>query len=41
VLEIVDGLAFNTQEAKHELSDLYESRIKRMGNAGRNGGGNL
>lgn len=38
VLEIVDGLEFNTQEAKHELSDLYESRIKRMGNAGRNGG---
>lgn len=38
VLEIVDGLHFNTQAEKHELSDLYESRIKRMGNAGRNGG---
>ncbi len=38
VLDIVDGLEFGTQEAKHELSDLYESRIKRMGNAGRNGG---
>jgi type I restriction enzyme M protein len=38
VLEIVDGLRFNTQDEKHELSDLYESRIKRMGNAGRNGG---
>lgn len=38
VLEVVDGLHFNTQKAKHELSDLYESRIKRMGNAGRNGG---
>ena len=38
VLEIVDGLSFNSQAAKHELSDLYESRIKRMGNAGRNGG---
>ncbi|WP_299703533.1 N-6 DNA methylase [uncultured Tateyamaria sp.] len=38
VLEIVDGLSFNTQAEKHELSDLYESRIKRMGNAGRNGG---
>lgn len=38
VLEIVDGLNFNTQDAKHELSDLYESRIKKMGNAGRNGG---
>ncbi|WP_430403156.1 N-6 DNA methylase [Hyphomonas sp.] len=38
VLELVDGLAFNSQAEKHELSDLYESRIKRMGNAGRNGG---
>ena len=38
VLEVVDGLHFNSQTAKHELSDLYESRIKRMGNAGRNGG---
>lgn len=38
VLEVVDGLHFNSQKAKHELSDLYESRIKRMGNAGRNGG---
>jgi type I restriction enzyme M protein len=38
VLQIVDGLEFNSQAAKHELSDLYESRIKRMGNAGRNGG---
>ena len=38
VLEIVDELRFNTQAEKHELSDLYEQRIKRMGNAGRNGG---
>lgn len=38
VLEIIDGLRFNSQAEKHELSDLYESRIKRMGNAGRNGG---
>ena len=37
-LEIVDQLNFGSQEAKHELSDLYETRIKRMGNAGRNGG---
>lgn len=37
-LEIVDELRFNSQQAKHELSDLYETRIKRMGNAGRNGG---
>jgi len=38
VLEAVDGLAFNTQDQRHELSQLYESRIRRMGNAGRNGG---
>lgn len=38
VLEIVDGLSFNTQEQRHELSQLYETRIRRMGNAGRNGG---
>jgi type I restriction enzyme M protein len=38
VLEIVDGLDFGSQRSKHELSDLYETRIKRMGNAGRNGG---
>ena len=38
VLQIVDGLSFNTQTERHELSELYESRIRRMGNAGRNGG---
>lgn len=38
VLEIVDGLSFNTQAERHELSELYETRIRRMGNAGRNGG---
>lgn len=38
VLEIIDGLSFNTQAERHELSQLYETRIKRMGNAGRNGG---
>ncbi len=37
-LEIIDQLNFGSQDAKHELSDLYETRIKRMGNAGRNGG---
>ena len=37
-LEIIDQLNFGSQKAKHELSDLYETRIKRMGNAGRNGG---
>jgi len=38
VIDIVDTLDFGSTEAKHELSDLYEVRIKRMGNAGRNGG---
>jgi len=38
VIEIVDTLDFGSTQAKHELSDLYEVRIKRMGNAGRNGG---
>jgi type I restriction enzyme M protein len=38
VIDIVDTLDFGSSEAKHELSDLYEVRIKRMGNAGRNGG---
>ncbi|WP_423204880.1 N-6 DNA methylase [Pseudomonas kribbensis] len=38
VLEIVDGLRFRSQTEKHELSHLYEVKIKNMGNAGRNGG---
>lgn len=38
VIDIVDTLDFGSTDAKHELSDLYEVRIKRMGNAGRNGG---
>jgi type I restriction enzyme M protein len=38
ILEIIDGLHFKTQADKHELSSLYETRIRRMGNAGRNGG---
>lgn len=38
VIDIVDTLDFGSTKAKHELSDLYEVRIKRMGNAGRNGG---
>jgi type I restriction enzyme M protein len=38
VLERVDSLSFNTQADRHELSSLYETRIRRMGNAGRNGG---
>ncbi len=37
-LELVDGLSFRSQAQKHELSDLYEARLRNMGNAGRNGG---
>ncbi|WP_185236353.1 class I SAM-dependent DNA methyltransferase [Teredinibacter franksiae] len=37
-LEKVDQLEFRTQDQKHELSHLYEAKIKNMGNAGRNGG---
>jgi type I restriction enzyme M protein len=37
-LDLIDGLRFRSQQEKHELSDLYETRIKKMGNAGRNGG---
>ncbi len=38
IIELVDELRFNTQVEKHELSHLYEAKIKNMGNAGRNGG---
>jgi type I restriction enzyme M protein len=37
-LELVDQLHFNSQKEKHELSHLYETKIKNMGSAGRNGG---
>ena len=37
-LELMDQLHFRSQEQKHELSHLYEAKIKNMGNAGRNGG---
>ena len=37
-LEHVDELRFGTQDEKHELSHLYEAKIRNMGNAGRNGG---
>ena len=38
VLESIEELSFGTQAQRHELSELYETRIRRMGNAGRNGG---
>ena len=38
VIDTVDALRFRSQNEKHELSHLYEAKIKNMGNAGRNGG---
>ena len=38
IIDLIDGLRFRSQAEKHELSMLYEEKIKRMGNAGRNGG---
>ena len=38
ILIVVDGMHFRKYEEKHELSHLYENKIKNMGNAGRNGG---
>jgi type I restriction enzyme M protein len=38
ILEYADALPFRSTKNKHELSHLYESKIKNMGNAGRNGG---
>ena len=38
IIERVDELRFGAQTEKHELSHLYEAKIKNMGNAGRNGG---
>lgn len=38
VLNIIDAMRFRSQQEKHELSHLYEVKIKNMGNAGRNGG---
>jgi len=38
IIEHMDELRFGSQVEKHELSHLYEAKIKNMGNAGRNGG---
>lgn len=38
IIGYADGLPFRASKDKHELSDLYETKIKNMGNAGRNGG---
>jgi type I restriction enzyme M protein len=38
VIDEIDALRFRSQKEKHELSHLYEAKIRNMGNAGRNGG---
>lgn len=38
IIDHVDELRFRSQTEKHELSHLYEAKIRNMGNAGRNGG---
>jgi len=38
VVNHIDELRFRTHVEKHEMSHLYEGKIKNMGNAGRNGG---
>jgi type I restriction enzyme M protein len=38
IIDHMDALSFRSQTEKHELSHLYEAKIKNMGNAGRNGG---
>ena len=38
IIDHIDQLRFRSQTEKHELSHLYEAKIRNMGNAGRNGG---
>ncbi|MFA5167313.1 MAG: N-6 DNA methylase [Candidatus Omnitrophota bacterium] len=38
VINRVNELRFRSHKEKHEMSHLYEAKIKNMGNAGRNGG---
>jgi type I restriction enzyme M protein len=38
IINLVDELRFRSHTEKHEMSHLYENKIKNMGNAGRNGG---
>lgn len=38
IVNLVDELRFRSSSDKHEMSHLYEGKIKNMGNAGRNGG---
>lgn len=38
IINKIDSLHFQSADDKHEMTVLYEGRIQRMGNAGRNGG---
>ena len=38
MIDEINNLQFRSNEQKHELSALYEEKIKNMGNSGRNGG---
>ena len=38
IIDLIDSLHFQSAEDKHEMTVLYEDKIQRMGNAGRNGG---
>lgn len=38
VIDLIDDLRFGTSKDRHEMSSLYETKLGRMGNAGRNGG---
>src|SRR6267378_1094676 len=38
IIDHIDELRFRAQTEKHELSHLYEAKIRNLGNAGRNGG---
>ena len=38
IINKLDTLHFQSNEDKHEMTFLYEDKIRRMGNAGRNGG---
>lgn len=38
IIDKIDSLKFQSADDKHEMTVLYEDKIRRMGNAGRNGG---
>jgi type I restriction enzyme M protein len=38
IIDRFDELKFGSAADKHEMSELYETKIQKMGNAGRNGG---